>query len=191
MTVESAGLRGYLAWKRSAGSMVPFVGCGRGRDCPQCLADPAGRQSCRVNDGHVRRSREFWRIMDGPSTFWRWKNQRSTFPLASESPRLGLGVFRAASSSRLTFIGTVAIAVIGSLYIGHLVLLPPAADDSVRWGYFDKRWILALYGLGVVLVYFPPAMKRLVDTFHERAAGVLGYWSLAEHRNCVGGASLP
>ena len=55
-------------------------------------------------------------------------------------------------------------------------------DDSVRWGYFDKRWILALYGLGVVLAYFPPAMKRLLDTFHERAAGVP--WVLAP-----GGAS--
>jgi hypothetical protein len=87
-------------------------------------------------------------------------------------PLLGdqFAAWRSWSSLRLTIIGTVGIAVIGSLYIAHLILLPPAEDDTANMGgYFDKRWILALYGLGVVLVYFPAATKRLLDTLNGRA----------------------
>jgi hypothetical protein len=84
-------------------------------------------------------------------------------------PRAQLDAFRSWSSLRLTIIVAVGIAVIGSLCTARLILLPPVEDDSIKWGYFDKRWILALYGLGVVLVYFPAGMKRLLDTLSDRA----------------------
>jgi hypothetical protein len=71
--------------------------------------------------------------------------------------------------SVFTISGTIGIAIIGSLCVLHLALLPPPEDDSIRWGYFDKRWIIALYGLGVVLIYFPAAMKRFLDTWTDHA----------------------
>ena len=73
------------------------------------------------------------------------------------------------STLRVTIIATVTIAIIGSLYIAHLILLPSVEDDSIRLGYFDKRWILALYGLGVVLVYFSAVLKQLLEVLSGRA----------------------
>jgi hypothetical protein len=104
-------------------------------------------------------------------TFWRResKDPPSFGAWGTSLLRAQFEAFRA-SSLRLTVIATVAIAIIGSLYIVRLILLPPVEDDTGRWGYFDKRWILALYGLGVVLVYFPAAMKRLLETLSDRAA---------------------
>ena len=81
-----------------------------------------------------------------------------------------LSSFKLWASLPITIAATLSVATIGCFYIAHLILLPPIQDDSLRWGYLNKQWILALYTLGVTLVYFPSAAKRLLGTIVDRAA---------------------
>ena len=56
-------------------------------------------------------------------------------------------------------IGAAGLAAVGALWLAS----PYTPDDSVFYPYFDKRWIIALYALGVVLVYLPAATKQWFD----------------------------
>ena len=67
------------------------------------------------------------------------------------------------SALRTAFI-MIAVAASGLVAVGGLWLASPyTPDDSVFYPYVDKRWIIALYALGVVLVYLPPATKQWFD----------------------------
>jgi hypothetical protein len=103
--------------------------------------------------------------------------------------------FASWSSLRLTIIVTLGIATFGALYIVHLFLLPPPENDTVKWGYLDKRWMLALYGLGVLLVYAPAGIKRLFEIWkggarhapeivlHARGQALF-WWRIAAVTSC-------
>lgn len=66
-----------------------------------------------------------------------------------------------------------ALAVTGLVAVGALWLAPPQApDDTVFYPYLDKRWIIALYALGVILVYVPPAAKQWFDRIGGNAGTV-------------------
>jgi hypothetical protein len=68
------------------------------------------------------------------------------------------------SKASVTVRTTIGVGIIGSLYIAYLAFVSPIQDDSISpYGYMDKRWLLALYGLGIVLVYFPAAFKQLLE----------------------------
>ena len=51
-------------------------------------------------------------------------------------------------------IGAAGLALVGALWLAST----QTPDDSVFYPYFDKRWIIALYALGVVLVYVLEAL---------------------------------
>ena len=81
------------------------------------------------------------------------------------------GVRRLPPNALRTAAVAAAIGVAGLVAVGALWLASPhTPDDSVFYPYFDKRWIIALYALGVVLVYVPPATKQW---FH-RTGGTVG-----------------
>ena len=63
-----------------------------------------------------------------------------------------------------TAVVSIAIAAAGLVAVGALWLASAhTPGDTVFYPYFDKRWIIALYALGVVLVYVPPATKQWFD----------------------------
>ena len=71
------------------------------------------------------------------------------------------GLRRLPPSALWTAAVAAAIGAAGLVAVGALWLASPhTPDDSVFYPYFDKRWIIALYALGVVLVYVPPATKQ-------------------------------
>jgi hypothetical protein len=82
-----------------------------------------------------------------PSTMW--QSLRNVFQ------------FGGRSDWRSAVLVTAIVAVVGLAYVGTLVIYPsPVAQSQYHsWGYLDKRWMVALYVLGVGLVYLPAVMK--------------------------------
>ncbi len=73
------------------------------------------------------------------------------------------------NASRTAFV-TTAIVLAGLVLVGALWLASShTPDDAVFYPYLDKRWIIAIYALGVVLVYVPPAAQRWVEPIGEPA----------------------
>lgn len=76
-------------------------------------------------------------------------------------------------SALRTAIVTAAVAVAGLAAVGALWLASTnVPDDTVFYPYLDKRWIIALYALGVILVYVPPAAKQWFDRIEGTAGPV-------------------
>ena len=81
-----------------------------------------------------------------------------SFPSAVEQ------VLRPYSARSIALGATVLLALCGAVYIAYLRLVPSDIhDQSLRWPVYDKRWLLALFGLSVACIYAPRAIARLVE----------------------------
>jgi hypothetical protein len=76
-------------------------------------------------------------------------------------------ILRYWSSWALALSATVLLGLVGLSYILTLLIFPSSVD-TISWPVLDKRWIIALFALGVALVYFPLGMKRIIDLFRDR-----------------------
>src|SRR5262245_16268837 len=67
------------------------------------------------------------------------------------------------SKWRIALVLTCALGIAGLLYVAVLLNSPPSIVVAPGWPVVDKRWLLALYGLGVSLVYFPLVAKEIAN----------------------------
>lgn len=58
---------------------------------------------------------------------------------------------------------TCALGIAGLFCVAILLISPSSGVIAPRWSIIDKRWLVALYGLGVVLVYFPLVAKEIAN----------------------------
>lgn len=73
---------------------------------------------------------------------------------------------------RIALVLTCALGIVGLFYVAILVVSPPSIVAAPGWPIIDKRWLVALYGLGIGLVYFPLVAKEIVDLLTHR-----GVWA--------------
>jgi len=71
--------------------------------------------------------------------------------------------FTTARSWRIALVLTCVLGIVGVLYVVILRISGPSVVAAPGWPIDDRRWLLALYGLGVSLVYFPLVAKKIVD----------------------------
>src|SRR5262245_15235811 len=64
---------------------------------------------------------------------------------------------------RIALALTTTLGIAGLFYIAILVVSPSPIVAAPGWRIIDKRWLVALYGLGVGLVYCPLVVKEIVD----------------------------
>src|SRR5262245_27009559 len=67
------------------------------------------------------------------------------------------------SNWRIAFVLTSVLGIVGLFYIAILLTSPPPIVPAPGWPIVDKRWLVALYGLGVSLVYFPLVAKEIAN----------------------------
>jgi len=67
------------------------------------------------------------------------------------------------SNWRIALVLTCALGIAGLFYVAILVVSPSPIVAAPGWPIIDKRWLVALYGLGVGLVYCPLVAKEIVD----------------------------
>src|SRR5215467_9747517 len=67
------------------------------------------------------------------------------------------------SNWRIALALTCAFGIVGLFCIGILLIYPPSIVPAPGWRVVDKRWLLALYGLGIGLVYFPLVAKEIAN----------------------------
>src|SRR5262245_6450656 len=83
------------------------------------------------------------------------------------APRLSellTSVIRSRWSWWLTIVAAIGVGGAGLFYVAALLLFPSTMQaDVILYTYFDKRWMVALFGLAIALVYFPLPMKRVFD----------------------------
>src|SRR5262249_34269478 len=67
---------------------------------------------------------------------------------------------------------TATVVMIALIVVALFMLYPPATEKTQigTWSYMDKRWIVALYLLGVGSVYLPGIFKRLLDVLAPAVA---------------------
>jgi hypothetical protein len=58
---------------------------------------------------------------------------------------------------------TCAFGIAGLFCVAILVISRPSIVAAPGWPIVDKRWLVALYGLGVGLVYFPLVAKEIAN----------------------------
>ena len=61
---------------------------------------------------------------------------------------------------------TCALGIAGLFCVAILLISPSSGVIAPRWSIIDKRWLVALYGLGVVLVYFPLVAKEIANLLY-------------------------
>jgi hypothetical protein len=71
--------------------------------------------------------------------------------------------FTTARSWRIALVLTCVLGIVGVLFVIILRISGPSVVAAPGWPIDDRRWLLALYGLGVSLVYFPLVAKKIVD----------------------------
>src|SRR5262249_40420792 len=64
---------------------------------------------------------------------------------------------------RVALVLTCALGIGGLFYVAILVVSPSPIVPAPGWSVIDKRWLVALYGLSVGLVYCPLVAKGIVD----------------------------
>src|SRR5262245_49936081 len=64
---------------------------------------------------------------------------------------------------RIALALTCAFWIVGLFCIAILLIYPPSIVPAPCWRIVDRRWLLALYGLGVGLVYFPLIAKKIAN----------------------------
>jgi hypothetical protein len=71
-------------------------------------------------------------------------------------------LFRTWSSWTLSLSAT---AIIGLAALSYIVTLfyYPSSLHTITWPFVDKRWVIALFAFGVMLVYLPIGIKRIID----------------------------
>jgi hypothetical protein len=72
------------------------------------------------------------------------------------------------SNWRIALALTCALGIAGLFYVAILVVSPPPIVAAPGWPISDKRWLLALYGVGIGIVYFPLVAKKIVDLLTQR-----------------------
>src|SRR5262245_25292874 len=66
------------------------------------------------------------------------------------------------SSWTLSLSATVIVGLAGLSYVLTLYIYPSSLD-TLWWSFVDRRWLIALFALGVTLVYLPIGIKRFID----------------------------
>ena len=67
------------------------------------------------------------------------------------------------SNWRIALVLTCAFGIGGLFYIAILLISPSSIVSASSWPIVDKRWLVALYGLGVGLVYLPLVAKEIAN----------------------------
>src|SRR5215510_19995 len=67
------------------------------------------------------------------------------------------------SNWRIALVLTSVLGIVGLFYVVILLTSPPPIVPAPGWPIVDERWLLALYGLGVGLVYFPLVAKEIAN----------------------------
>jgi hypothetical protein len=67
------------------------------------------------------------------------------------------------SNWRIALVLTCAFGIGGLFYIAILLISPSSIVSAPGWPIVDKRWLVALYGLGVGLVYLPLVAKEIAN----------------------------
>ena len=87
------------------------------------------------------------------------------------------------SNWRIALVLTSVLGIVGLFYIVILLTSPPPIVPAPGWPIVDKRWLVALCGLGVSLVYFPLVAKEIAIYYHlyHHPQGIAGWAS----RQCL------
>src|SRR5262249_48885290 len=64
---------------------------------------------------------------------------------------------------RIPLLLTCVLGITGLVFVVILRISPPSIVAAPGWPILDKRWLVALYGLGVGLVYFPLVAKEILN----------------------------
>jgi hypothetical protein len=72
-------------------------------------------------------------------------------------------LFKANSNWQIALALTCAFGIAGLFCIAILIIFPSSIVAAPGWPIVDKRWLVALYGLGVGLVYFPLVVKEIAN----------------------------
>src|SRR5215510_8699271 len=67
------------------------------------------------------------------------------------------------SNWRIALVLTSVLGIVGLFYFVILLTSPPPILPAPVWRVVDKRWLLALYGLGIGLVFFPLVAKEIAN----------------------------
>ena len=67
------------------------------------------------------------------------------------------------SNWRIALVLTCAFGIGGLFYVAILLISPSSIVSAPGWPIVDKRWLVALYGLGVGLVYLPLVAKEIAN----------------------------
>jgi hypothetical protein len=76
-------------------------------------------------------------------------------------------IFRNWSSWTLSLSATVIVGLAGLSYVLRLFIYPSSLE-TLWWSFVDKRWVIALFALGVTLVYLPIGIKRIIDLLRDQ-----------------------
>lgn len=80
------------------------------------------------------------------------------------------------SNWRMALVLTCAFGIKGLFCVAILLISPSSIVAAPGWPIVDKRWLVALYGLGVGLVYFPLVAKEIANLLTQGEISVNRYW---------------